>query len=267
MNIDLSTRHAVVSGSSAGIGFAIARGLAEAGASVTLNGRDPARLDAAVDRLRRMLPAASAASVAGVAADLGTAEGAATLFGQVADADILINNLGMFESNDFFATADDDWLRFFRVNVLGAVRLSRHYVPGMVRRGWGRVLFLSSESAVQPTPDMVPYGMSKAALLAVSRGLAGAVAASGVTVNAVLPGPTRSEGVAGLLAAAPENAGLSNAEREAEFIRLHRPGSLIRRLASPEEVASFVVYLASTHASATTGAALRVDGGVWPSIL
>lgn len=262
MYIDLRKRHALVSGSSAGIGAAIARGLAEAGARVTINGRNASRVEQTVLALRQAVPGAE---IQGIAADLATSAGVDALCAQVSDVDILINNLGIFEARDFFQLTDDDWLRLFQANVMSAVRLSRHYAPAMARRGWGRVVFLSSESALQPTADMAHYGMSKAALLAVSRSLAAAMAASGVTVNAVVPGPTRSEGVVALLSG-PDGAP-DMAEREAAFLREHRPTSLIRRLASPEEVANMVVYLASAQASATTGAALRVDGGVWPSIL
>lgn len=262
MQIDLSHRTAVVSGSTAGIGFAVARGLAAAGARVVVNGRDAGRVGRAVEALARLVPGAE---LQGVAADLAEADGAAALRAAVPQADILINNLGMFDTGDPFAATDDDWLRFFRVNVLSAVRLARHYAPGMAALGWGRVLFVSSESALQPTPDMVPYAMSKAALLAVSRGMAAALAGSGVTVNALVPGPTRSDGVLRLLQAQPGEAPL--AARAADFMRQHRPSSLLGRLAEPDEVAALAVYLASPQASATTGAALRVDGGVWPSIV
>lgn len=262
MQIDLSDRTAVVSGSTAGIGFAIARGLAAAGARVVINGREPTRVGQAVEALAQRVPGAR---LTGVAADLADAGGADALLAAVPQADILINNLGLFDTGDVFAAGDDDWLRFFRVNVLSAVRLARHYAPSMAGRGWGRVLFVSSESALQPTADMVPYAMSKAALLAVSRGMAAALAGSGVTVNALVPGPTRSDGVLRLLQSQPGDAPL--AEREAGFMRQQRPTSLLGRLAEPDEVAALAVYLASPQASATTGAALRVDGGVWPSIV
>ncbi|MBV8649468.1 SDR family oxidoreductase [Paludibacterium sp.] len=264
MRIDLSQRRAVVSGSTAGIGFAIAKGLAAAGAQVVINGRGAERVEQAVADLRQALPGAR---VEGVAADLGTAAGAADFLLRVPETDILINNLGIYQTQDFFTIDDTEWERFFQVNVLSAVRLSRHYAPGMAKRGWGRVQFISSESAVQPQPDMVHYGMSKTALLSVSRGLAGVLAGSGVTVNAVLPGPTHSEGVARMLCAQARATGVAEAEVAADFIRQQRPASLIRRLASADEVANMVVYLASEQASATSGAALRVDGGVWPSIL
>jgi NAD(P)-dependent dehydrogenase (short-subunit alcohol dehydrogenase family) len=264
MKIDLSSKHAVVSGSTAGIGYAIARGLAEAGAEVVINGRTEQRVKQAVEQLRAELPQAR---VHGVAADLGTAEGAAAFIKQVPQTDILINNVGIFEPKPFFDIPDADWERFFQVNVMSSVRLSRHYAPGMRQRGWGRIQFLSSESAVQIPAEMVHYGMTKTAMLAISRGLAETLAGSGVTVNAVLPGPTRSEGVATFFEKMAGGPGASTEALEADFIRQHRPSSLIRRLATVEEVANMSVYLASEFASATTGAALRVDGGVVRSIV
>mgnify|MGYP002759748594 CR=1 FL=1 len=263
MQISLNGKRAIVSGSTAGIGLAIAIGLAEAGAEVVLNGRSQARVDQALKQVRERVPAAR---IIGVAADLGTAEGARQLFEQVPQTDILVNNLGIFEPKGFFEISDEDWQRFFEVNVLSAVRLSRHYAPGMQERNWGRVLFLSSESALQIPTEMVHYGTTKTALLAISRGLAETLAGTGVTVNAVLPGPTRSEGVGDFFGAMAREQGVSTAELEAGFIAEHRPSSIIRRLATVEEVANLVVYLASRQASATTGAAMRVDGGVVRSI-
>lgn len=263
MNISLHGKRALVSGSTAGIGLAIALGLAEAGADVVINGRSQPRVDAALATLRSKLPGAR---VQGVAADLGTAEGVCALFQQVPQVDILVNNLGIFEPQGFFEISDEAWSRFFEVNVLSAVRLSRFYAPGMAERGWGRVQFLSSESALQIPAEMVHYGTTKAALLAVSRGLAETLAGSGVTVNAILPGPTRSEGVGGYFARLAEEQGVEAERLERDFIAKHRPSSLIRRLATVEEVASLSVYLASRQASATTGAAMRVDGGVVRSI-
>jgi NAD(P)-dependent dehydrogenase (short-subunit alcohol dehydrogenase family) len=263
MKIDLSDKHAVVSGSTAGIGLAIALGLAQAGATVVVNGRTQERVDQALEQIRGKVPAAR---LQGIAADLGTVDGAALLFKQVLETDILINNLGIFEAKPFFDITDDEWQRFFDVNVMSAVRLSRHYAPGMVKRGWGRVQFLSSESGLQIPKEMVHYGMTKTALLAVSRGLAETLAGSGVTVNAVLPGPTRSEGVGDFFASMARDQGIASEELERDFLKEHRPSSLIQRLATVEEVANMVVYLASVQASATTGAALRVDGGVVRSI-
>lgn len=264
MQIDLSSKRALVTGSTAGIGFAIAKALAAAGASVVLNGRTEARVTKALARLKTET---GNTRVQGVAADLGTADGARTLIRQVPDTDILINNLGIFEPKLFFDIPDADWERFFQVNVMSGVRLSRHYVPNMVQRKWGRVVFLSSESGVQIPAEMVHYGVTKTALLAVSRGLAETVAGTGVTVNAVLPGPTRSEGVGQFLSQMAGDTGQSLEKVEADFIAQHRPSSLIRRFADVDEVANLVVYVSSPQASATTGAALRVDGGVVRSIV
>ncbi len=259
MKIDLTGKTAVVTGSTSGIGFAIARGLAEAGARVILNGRGKDRVEAAVTRLRESAPGCE---VLGVAADLATTEGVTAFLATVADADILVNNLGIFEPKPFLEIPDADWLRFFETNVLSGVRISRAYLPKMLARDWGRIVFISSESALNTPPEMVHYGMTKTAQLAVSRGLAEMTAGSGVTVNSVLPGPTRSEGVAEFFAKMAAEAGVSQAEMEAQFIAEHRPTSLLRRLASVEEVANMVVYVCSPQASATSGAALRVDGGV-----
>jgi len=259
MHIDLSSKHAVVTGSTAGIGYAIAAGLAKAGATVVINGRTPSRVETAVAQLKKDVPNAK---LVGVAGDLSTAEGAAAFIKQVPKTDILINNLGIFEPKPFFEIPDEDWERFFQVNIMSAVRLSRHYAPGMKERGWGRIEFLSSESGVQIPVEMVHYGFTKTALLAISRGLAETLAGSGVTVNAVLPGPTRSEGVGDFFEKMAGDQGKSTDELEAAFIAEHRPSSLIKRLATTEEVANMCVYLASEQASATTGAALRVDGGV-----
>jgi NAD(P)-dependent dehydrogenase (short-subunit alcohol dehydrogenase family) len=264
MNIQLEGKTAIVSGSTAGIGFAIAKGLAESGATVIVNGRTEERVQQAIKQIQTGVPKAK---LHGVAADLGTEKGAAQLFQRVADADIVVNNLGIFEPKPFFEIPDDDWDRFFRVNVLSGVRIARQYTPGMVKRGWGRVIFISSESAVQIPTEMIHYGMTKTAQLAVSRGLAETVAGSGVTVNTVLAGPTRSEGVEKFLEQAMQQSGKSSDQVEADFIRSMRPTSLIKRFASPEEVANMVVYVASEQASATSGAALRVDGGVVRSIL
>lgn len=263
MNIDLSHRRAIVSGSTAGIGLAIARGLAAAGAEVVINGRTQARVDEALQLLRSSVPRAR---VTGVAADLSSAAGSADFIRQVPEADILVNNLGIFEPKGFFDIPDKDWLHFFEVNVMSGVRLARHYARGMRQRNWGRVLFISSESALQIPAEMVHYGMTKTAQLAVSRGLAETLAGTGVTVNSILPGPTRSEGIGGFLASLAQKEGVPVEQMERDFIAEHRPTSLIRRLATVDEVASLAVYLASEQASATTGAALRVDGGVLRSI-
>lgn len=264
MNIDLSKRSAIVSGSTAGIGLAIATGLAAAGAEVVVTGRTQARVDEALAIIRKEVPGAK---LKGVAADLGTAEGAATLIKAVPETDILVNNLGIFEPKGFFDIDDAEWTRFFEVNVNSGVRLSRHYAKGMADRGWGRVQFISSESAVQVPAEMVHYGVTKTAQLGVSRGLAEVMSGTGVTVNAILPGPTLSEGVSDFFGKIAKDQGKSLEEVERDFIQTHRPTSLIKRLLSVEEVANVSVYLASEQASGTTGAAIRVDGGVTRSII
>jgi NAD(P)-dependent dehydrogenase (short-subunit alcohol dehydrogenase family) len=258
VRIDLTGKKAIVSGSTAGIGFAVATGLARAGAKVFVNGRSEASVRSALARLTKEVPDAKAE---GVATDLATAEGAASFIARVPDADILVNNVGIFEPKPFEAITDDDWQRFFDVNVMSGVRLSRYYLPKMVARNWGRLIFVSSESALNIALEMIHYGMTKTAQLAISRGLAQSVAGTGVTVNAVLPGPTRSEGVEHMLGALAREQGISSQEAEKRLITQSRPTSLIRRLAEVEEVANMVVYVCSQQASATTGAALRVDGG------
>jgi NAD(P)-dependent dehydrogenase (short-subunit alcohol dehydrogenase family) len=259
MRIDLQGKRAIVTGSTAGIGFAIASGLAEAGAAVVINGRSNGSTEAAKQRLTQKLPQAK---IKAVAADLGTAEGAAAFVAAAGDADILVNNVGIFEPKPFFEIPDADWHRFFDVNVMSGVRLSRHYLPAMMQRDWGRIVFISSESGLNIPVEMVHYGMTKTAQLAISRGLAQTAAGTGVTVNAVLPGPTRSEGVVDFLGKLNEDQKFSQAEMEKNLIAEGRPSSIIRRLATPEEVANMVVFVCSPQASATTGAALRVDGGV-----
>ena len=253
MRIDLSGRRAVVTGSTAGIGLGIAQGLAAAGAAVTLNGRTEQRVQKAVDAVLARTPAAS---VHGVAANLSTADGVAVFLRQVQAADILVNNLGIFKQAPFAEIADAEWLRFFETNVLSGVRMSRAYLPGMVAAGWGRVVFISSESGLNIPKEMIHYGMTKTAQLAISRGLAESVANTGVTVNAVLPGPTLTEGTGMMMNGGdPDEAGR-------KFVKEMRPTSLIGRMATAEEVANMVVYVCSPQASATSGAALRVDGGV-----
>jgi len=263
MKIDLTGKAAIVTGSTAGIGFAIAKGLAAAGATVVLNGRTLAAVDRALAALGKAVPGARSR---GVAADLGTAQGCTELVAAEPSADILVNNVGIFGPQDFFEIPDAEWTRFFEVNVMSGVRLSRAYLPGMLAKNWGRVIFLSSESALNIPADMIHYGMSKTANLSVSRGLAKRVAGSGVTVNAVLPGPTLSDGVEAMLKPAIAATGASAEEVAAQFVKTHRASSIIGRAASPEEVANMVVYVASPQASATTGAALRVDGGVVETI-
>jgi NAD(P)-dependent dehydrogenase (short-subunit alcohol dehydrogenase family) len=259
MDLGLKGKRVLVTGSTAGIGLATARALAAEGASVTLNGRTQARVDSALASLRRELPGAS---VDGIAADLGSAAGCERLIGQLPEADVLVNNLGIFEPKSFEQISDADWMRFFETNVLSGVRLSRHYAPGMRSRNWGRIVFVSSESALQIPTEMIHYGVTKTAQLAVARGLAETLAGTGVTVNSVLPGPTASEGVGGFVAQLAADRGVDVATVEREFFATARPSSVIQRFATPDEVAAMITYVCSVPASATTGAALRVDGGV-----
>ena len=263
MQIDLSNKTAIVTGSTAGIGFAIARGLAEAGACVVVNGRTQQHVERALAALASAVPGAT---MRGVAADVGSAEGCATLCRAEPDADILVNNVGIYGLRDFFDTPDSEWARFFEVNVMSGVRLARAYLPAMVARRWGRVVFVSSESALNIPPDMIHYGFTKTAGLSISRGLAKRVAGSGVTVNAVLPGPTLSEGLQSMLQGVAEKNGQTVEAAGVAFVKAQRPSSIIQRPSTPEEVANIVVYVCSTQASATTGAALRVDGGVVDTI-
>jgi NAD(P)-dependent dehydrogenase (short-subunit alcohol dehydrogenase family) len=258
MRIDLSGRTALVTGSTAGIGFAIASGLAESGATVVLNGRTEKRVNEAIDRIRENQPEAD---LRAAVADVGTADGVATVVDAFPHVDILVNNAGVFGQQPFAKIGDDDWQQVWDVNVMSGIRLSRAYVDGMVEAGWGRIVFISSESALHIPAEMVHYGVTKTAQLAVARGMAESYPGTGVTINSVLPGPTRSEGVSQMLASmASDDTPPEQVERE--FIANERPTSLIQRLATPEEVANMVVYVCSPQASATTGAALRVDGGV-----
>lgn len=263
MHIDLTGKTAIVSGSTAGIGLAIAAGLGESGAHVVVNGRTEASVAKALEELRTRLPDAQ---FSGVAADLGTEAGAKTLLEAHPQADILVNNLGIYGSQDFFETDDDVWRHYFEVNILSAVRLSRHYLPGMEENGWGRVVFIASESAFNIPADMIHYGFSKTALVSIARGLAKRMAGTGVTVNSVLPGPTLSDGMVEMLKDEVEKTGKSPEDAAREFILENRPSSIIQRAATVEEVANMVVYSCSIQASATTGAALRVDGGVVDSL-
>jgi NAD(P)-dependent dehydrogenase (short-subunit alcohol dehydrogenase family) len=263
MEIDLSGRTALVTGSTQGIGYAIASGLAAAGASVVVNGRSKERVQDAVERLRAELPDAA---VRGVAADVADADGAAGLVAELPSIDVLVNNLGIFGARPVLEVDDAEWLRYFEVNVLSGVRLTRAYLPGMMERGWGRVQFIGSDSAVVIPAEMVHYGVTKTALLAVSRGYAKAAAGSGVTVNSVLAGPTHTGGVEEFVAElVGEDLPWDEAQRR--FMREYRPQSLLQRLIEPEEIAKMVTYLSSDLASATTGGALRVDGGYVDAIL
>jgi NAD(P)-dependent dehydrogenase (short-subunit alcohol dehydrogenase family) len=263
MLIDLTGKTAVVTGSTEGIGYAIARQLAQSGATVILNGRTPAKVEAAVNRLRQD---SSGAEVLGVAADVGTAAGCDRLVKGAAAADILINNAGIFQPVDFFEASDEVWDQHWQVNVMSGVRLARAYLPGMVKAGWGRVIFLASESAFNIPPEMIHYGVSKTADVALARGLAKRMGGTGVTVNSVLPGPTLSEGVATMLAGERKKTGKPIEEVAAAFVKQHRSTSILQRAATVEEVANIVTYLVSPLASATTGAAVRVDGGVIDSL-
>jgi NAD(P)-dependent dehydrogenase (short-subunit alcohol dehydrogenase family) len=267
MDLQLAGKRALVTGSTAGIGFAAAAGLYREGASVAINGRNRQRVEDAVRAMRGMTTGVPGGEVSGVVADLSTAAGVAVLVRQIPDADILINNVGIFEPKPFEEIPDEDWTRFFEINVMSGVRLTRHYLPGMRRRNWGRIVFISSESAVQIPAEMIHYGMTKTAQLAIARGVAETTAGTGVTVNSVLPGPTESEGVGQFVADLAKQRGIDRGRVEAEFFQSARPSSLIRRFATVEEVAHMIVYVSSPLSSATNGAALRVDGGVVRSIV
>ena len=262
MDLKLKGKLALVSGSTAGIGLAIATTLAEEGARVIINGRT----QPAVDKVVAELAAASNGDVHGFAGDLSTAGAAEALARRYPDVEILVNNLGIFEPKPFEEIPDADWTRFFEVNVLSGIRLARLFLPSMRRADWGRIIFISSESGIQIPAEMIHYGVTKTAQLAVARGLAEALAGTGITVNSVLPGPTKSRGVTDFVDALAKAEGKSFEAFEKEFFEKVRPTSLIRRFASPKEVASMVAYIASPLASATTGAALRVDGGVVKSV-
>jgi NAD(P)-dependent dehydrogenase (short-subunit alcohol dehydrogenase family) len=259
MKFDLSGKTAVVTGSTAGIGHAIAKRLAASGASVVVNGRSQAKVDAVVARLAEAIPGSK---VRGIAADVSTAAGCQMLVAALPEADILINNAGIFEPKGFFEIPDEDWSRFYDVNVVSGVRLSRAYMPGMLKRNWGRIVFISSESALNIPAEMIHYGMTKTAQLAISRGLAKLTRGTAVTVNSVLPGPTMSEGVETMLKEIARQSGQSVEEAGANFVREHRPSSLLQRFATPEEIANMVLYVASKESSATNGAALRAEGGI-----
>ena len=263
MDLKLRGKRALITGSTAGIGFAIARGLARERADVIVNGRTEEKVAEAVRRITSEM----GSNATGIAADLSSAEGVNRLLERAGRIDVLINNVGIFEPVPFGEISDQDWFRFFELNVMSGVRLSRALLPGMLRRNWGRIIFISSESGVQIPAEMVHYGVTKTAQLALSRGIAESVAGSGVTVNAVLPGPTRSDGVVDFLGKVAAEHNADQAAVEAEFLRTMRPSSLVRRFAEPEEVANLVVFLAGEGSSATTGAALRVDGGVVRSIV
>ncbi|MGC2620485.1 MAG: SDR family NAD(P)-dependent oxidoreductase [Acidobacteriaceae bacterium] len=264
MDLKLAGKIALVTGSTAGIGYAIAESLAREGAHVTINGRTQQRVDAALASIRTRV---KNAHVNGIAADFSSAAGAETVIAGLPTADILVNNVGIFDVKPFAEIPDAEWFRFFEVNVMSGVRLSRHYLTGMRERNWGRILFISSESAVQIPVEMIHYGMTKTAQVAIARGIAESVAGTGITVNSILPGPTDSEGVATFVKSMARQQNKSKAQMEKEFFQQARPSSLLQRFATTEEVAAMVTYVASEQSSATNGAALRVDGGVIRAIL
>jgi NAD(P)-dependent dehydrogenase (short-subunit alcohol dehydrogenase family) len=264
MDIQLQGKRALVTGSTAGIGLAIAQGLANEGAAVIVNGRTEKRVEEALSALRK---AGVSGKLEGLAADLGTAEGARTAVERFPNVDILVNNLGIFEIKPFEDIPDADWLRLFEVNILSGVRLSRHYLAGMKKRNWGRIVFISSESAIQIPAEMIHYGMTKTAQLAIARGLAETTAGTNVTVNSVLPGPTASEGASNFIENLARDQKTTRKEVEREFFQNMRPTSLLKRMIEPQEVANLVSFVCSPLSSAINGAALRADGGVVRSIV
>jgi NAD(P)-dependent dehydrogenase (short-subunit alcohol dehydrogenase family) len=262
MDLCINDKVALVTGSTAGIGLEIARKLSIEGANVFVTGRDQAKLDAAVASIRK----SGGAKVSGVLADVATAAGVATLLGRIPQVDILVNNLGIYESKAFDEITDDDWTRYFEVNVMSGVRLSRAYFSKMLKKNSGRIIFIASESALAIPPDMIHYGMTKTAQLSIARGLAGLTKGTGVTVNSVLPGPTRSEGIVDFLKSQAKDPNAPAAQLEAEFFATARASSLLQRMIEPEEIANLVAYVASPLSSATNGAALRVEGGLISTI-
>jgi NAD(P)-dependent dehydrogenase (short-subunit alcohol dehydrogenase family) len=263
MDLQLKGKRALVTGSTAGIGYAIAEALAHEGVEVIVNGRTEARVLTALERLNSI----TGQTALGLAADLGNAEGIQEATARFPDLDILVNNLGIFEAKPFEEISDYDWEHLFEVNVLSGVRLSRHYLPRMKATGWGRIVFISSESALQIPAEMIHYGMTKTAQLAVARGLAELTTGTGVTVNSILPGPTASEGVSTFVDQLAAAQGKDKQAMEKKFFATMRPSSLLQRFARPEEVAALVAFVCSPRSSATNGAALRVDGGVVRSIV
>jgi len=259
MNLKLEGKTALVSGSTAGIGYAIALGLAREGARVAVNGRTQKRVDAAIASIRKEVPRAK---LEGIAADLGTASGCAKLVRRLPSVDILVNNVGIFEPKPFEEIPDADWQRMFEVNLMSGVRLSRAFLPGMKQRNWGRIVFISSESGIHIPAEMVHYGMTKTAQIAVGRGIAETCAGTGVTVNSVLAGPTASEGVTNFVAELARQRKMTPAEFEKEFFRTVRPTSLLKRFLRPDEVANVVIFVCSPEAAAINGAAVRAEGGV-----
>jgi NAD(P)-dependent dehydrogenase (short-subunit alcohol dehydrogenase family) len=264
VDLKLTGKIALVTGSTAGIGLAIAKSLASEGAHVYVNGHTQERVDAAVAAIRSH---SAAANVEGIAADFSGSAGAEAVIAKLPEVDIVVNNVGIFESKPFAEIPDADWFRLFEINVMSGVRLSRHYLAGMLERNWGRILFISSESGVQIPAEMVHYGMTKTAQIAVARGIAESVAGTGVTVNSILVGPTESEGVGAFVEAMAKQENRSKAKVAKQFFEHVRPSSLLKRFATVDEVAAMALYLAGEVSSATNGAALRVDGGVVRAIL
>jgi NAD(P)-dependent dehydrogenase (short-subunit alcohol dehydrogenase family) len=264
MDLKLANKTALVTGSTAGIGFAIVRALAREGAHVWVNGRTQARVDATIASIKSTVPSAK---IEGIAADFAGAAGAETIIAKLPRVDVLVNNVGIFDVKPFFEIPDAEWYRFFEVNVMSGVRLSRHYLKPMLEKNWGRIIFISSESAVQIPVEMIHYGMTKTAQVAIARGIAESVAGTGVTVNSILVGPTESEGVGTFLESMARQQNKTPQQIEKEFFAHARPTSLLKRFASADEVASLVAYVAGEPSSATNGAALRVDGGVVRAIL
>jgi NAD(P)-dependent dehydrogenase (short-subunit alcohol dehydrogenase family) len=264
VDLKLTGKIAVVTGSTAGIGFAIAKSLAVEGAHVYVNGRTQERVDVAVAAIRSHI---GSAKVDGIVADFSDPAGAEAVIEKLPAVDVLVNNVGIFEPKPFAEISDADWYRFFEINVMSGVRLSRHYLAAMLERKWGRIIFISSESGVQIPPEMVHYGMTKTAQIAVARGIAESVAGTGVTVNSILAGPTESEGVGVFVEAMAKQENKSKTEVEKQFFEHVRPSSLLKRFATVDEVAAMAIYVASELSSATNGAALRVDGGVVRAIL
>ncbi|NVB79906.1 MAG: SDR family oxidoreductase [Kofleriaceae bacterium] len=259
MDLGLSGKTVLVTGSTAGIGYAAARLYAREGARVTINGRAQNRVEAAVASLRKEV---AGATIDGIAADVGTAAGCKTLVERLPEVDVLVNNAGIFAPRTFEEITDDEWTKFFETNVMSGIRLARHYVRGMRTHNWGRIIFVSSESGLQIPVEMIHYGTTKTAQIAVARGLAEHVRGTGITVNTVLPGPTASEGVVTFMKDLAAHEKLSPSEMEKQFFSTARPSSLLGRFETPDEIAAMIVYLSSTQASGTTGAAVRVDGGV-----
>jgi len=263
MDLQLKGKKALVTGSTAGIGFAIAKQLLKEGADVVINGRTKERIDTATEALKA---AVSGASVTGIATDFSKTDEINSLLKALPEVDILINNVGIFEPKPFLDIPDEDWLNFYEVNVLSGIRLSRHYLPAMLKKNWGRIIFISSESAINIPEEMVHYGMTKTAQLSVSRGLAELTKGTAVTVNAVLPGPTQSEGVGGFIEKLAKHDNVTVEQAEKSFFQKARPTSLLQRFASIDEIANMVTYISSPLASATNGASIRVDGGVLKTI-